>query len=117
MKLLNFPDPSAMGLAASAHGAKVLREVLGKRADGYHEIRSVMQTVSLCDRLTFNPAPEVSIACDLPGWDPQVSLVGKAIALLKPRRIQAFPSAWRSASRWWGDWAETAAMPLPLYSD
>ncbi len=32
MKLLNFPDPSAMGLAASAHGAKVLREVLGKRA-------------------------------------------------------------------------------------
>jgi 4-diphosphocytidyl-2-C-methyl-D-erythritol kinase len=26
-------------------------EVLGKRADGFHEIRSVMQSVGLCDVL------------------------------------------------------------------
>ena len=24
-------------------------EVLGKRPDGYHEIRSIMQTINLCD--------------------------------------------------------------------
>jgi len=28
-------------------------EVLGKRDDGYHELRSIMQTVDLCDVLTF----------------------------------------------------------------
>lgn len=28
-------------------------EVLGKRADGYHEIISVMQTIDICDVLTF----------------------------------------------------------------
>ncbi len=28
-------------------------EILGKREDGYHDIRSVMQTIDLCDVLTF----------------------------------------------------------------
>ena len=27
-------------------------DVLGRRADGYHELRMVMQTVSLCDRVS-----------------------------------------------------------------
>ncbi|MDD4422055.1 MAG: 4-(cytidine 5'-diphospho)-2-C-methyl-D-erythritol kinase, partial [Eubacteriales bacterium] len=27
-------------------------EVVGKRDDGYHNIRSIMQTVSLCDYIT-----------------------------------------------------------------
>ena len=30
--------------------------VLGRRADGYHEIRTVFQTVTLKDRLTFEPS-------------------------------------------------------------
>jgi 4-diphosphocytidyl-2-C-methyl-D-erythritol kinase len=33
-------------------------EVLGRRPDGYHEIRSVMQAVSLADRLEFEPASD-----------------------------------------------------------
>ena len=28
-------------------------EVLGKRPDGYHEIRSVLQTIDLCDTLSL----------------------------------------------------------------
>ena len=28
-------------------------EILGKRADGYHELRTIFQTVSLHDTLTF----------------------------------------------------------------
>ena len=27
-------------------------DILGRRADGYHELRMVMQTVSLCDVIT-----------------------------------------------------------------
>ena len=34
-------------------------EVLGRRSDGFHEIRSVVQTISLCDLI------EVSAATDL----------------------------------------------------
>jgi len=34
-------------------------EVLGRRADGYHEVASVMHTLSLCDTLTLElPSPE-----------------------------------------------------------
>lgn len=41
--------------------------VLGRRPDGYHDISSVMQLVSLHDTLTFNfDAPEYSLTCDHP---------------------------------------------------
>jgi 4-diphosphocytidyl-2-C-methyl-D-erythritol kinase len=38
--------------------------VLGKRADGFHEICTVFQTVSLADRLTFESASELVLTCD-----------------------------------------------------
>ncbi|HEX9930581.1 MAG TPA: 4-(cytidine 5'-diphospho)-2-C-methyl-D-erythritol kinase [Pyrinomonadaceae bacterium] len=41
--------------------------VLGKRADGFHEICTVFQTVSLADRLTFESASELVLTCDSPG--------------------------------------------------
>ena len=31
-------------------------DVLGRRGDGYHDLRMVMQSVDLCDRLTLSPA-------------------------------------------------------------
>lgn len=36
-------------------------EVLGKRNDGYHEIRTILQTIELHDELTFEPASSVSL--------------------------------------------------------
>ena len=33
-------------------------DVLGKRADGYHDIESVMHQVNLCDRVTVAVIPE-----------------------------------------------------------
>ncbi len=41
-------------------------EVLGRRDDGYHEIASVMSTVSLCDELTLEPAGSWSVTVDAP---------------------------------------------------
>ena len=40
--------------------------VLGKRPDGYHEIRTVFQTISLRDtlRFTLTNAPHIVLACD-----------------------------------------------------
>jgi len=58
-------------------------EVLKKRPDGYHEIRSVVQTVSFVDKIKFQPGFKVEIKCDLPEWSAQKSLVSKAVTLLK----------------------------------
>lgn len=43
--------------------------VLGRRADGYHELRTVFQTVSLQDRLTFGAldGPTLELVCDTCG--------------------------------------------------
>jgi 4-diphosphocytidyl-2-C-methyl-D-erythritol kinase len=38
-------------------------DVTGKRADGYHTLRSVMQSVSLCDVITVEESGELSIVC------------------------------------------------------
>lgn len=42
-------------------------EVLGRRADGYHEIATVMQAVDLSDRLTLEPADVLELRVDAPG--------------------------------------------------
>lgn len=62
--------------------------VLGKRPDGYHEIRTILQTISLHDtlRLTVTDAPHIVIACD----DRRVpsgaeNIVSRAAAALQQR--------------------------------
>jgi 4-diphosphocytidyl-2-C-methyl-D-erythritol kinase len=39
-------------------------EVLGKRADGYHEIATVMQAIDLSDRITLDDADDLGLRCD-----------------------------------------------------
>ncbi len=58
-------------------------EVLSRRPDGYHEIRSVIQTISLCDRLTFRTSPSVDIRPDSPQWSAEKSLVSRAVNLMR----------------------------------
>ncbi|MFC1900676.1 4-(cytidine 5'-diphospho)-2-C-methyl-D-erythritol kinase, partial [Chloroflexota bacterium] len=58
-------------------------EVLGERGDGYHEIRSVMQSISLCDLLTFELSDDISIEVDMPEWKAEESLVSKTVHLIK----------------------------------
>jgi 4-diphosphocytidyl-2-C-methyl-D-erythritol kinase len=58
-------------------------EVLGKRPDGFHEIRSVLQTVDLCDALHFEDSEHVTFECDMPHWSAEESLVSRAVALLR----------------------------------
>jgi 4-diphosphocytidyl-2-C-methyl-D-erythritol kinase len=58
-------------------------EVLGKRSDGYHEVRSVIQAVSLCDELSFTPAPELTLVCNEPGLENPENLVIRAAMALR----------------------------------
>ena len=58
-------------------------EVLARRGDGYHEIRSVIQAISLCDRLTFQLGRKLIYKCGTGGWLADKSLVSRAAELLK----------------------------------
>ncbi|MFC1966875.1 4-(cytidine 5'-diphospho)-2-C-methyl-D-erythritol kinase [Chloroflexota bacterium] len=58
-------------------------EVLGKRQDGFHEIRSVIQTINLCDSLSFQPGETIEFESNLPDWTAEESLVSKATSLLQ----------------------------------
>ncbi len=58
-------------------------EVLQKRPDGYHEVRSVMQAISLSDRLSFKTNDKIIFACDSPLWQAEKSLAGRAVDAIK----------------------------------
>lgn len=44
-------------------------EVLGRRPDGYHEVRTVLQTVDLCDWVKVSPASSLELAVTGPGGE------------------------------------------------
>jgi len=60
-------------------------DVVGKREDGYHLLRMIMQTVDIYDELTFEPCGEgIQIACNKEGIPTDNrNLVYKAIELFK----------------------------------
>ena len=58
-------------------------EVLQKRPDGYHEVRSVMQAISLSDRLSFKSSEKIIYECDNPLWQAEKSLVMRAVDAIK----------------------------------
>ena len=51
--------------------------VLGKRTDGYHELCTVFQTVSLCDRIWFEDAQDLTLTCS----DPRIPTTGENLIL------------------------------------
>ena len=67
-------------------------KVLGRRADGYREIRSILQSVDLADVLYFRPAPSDRLTCSAPelstGPD---NLVCRARQLFAARCGQSLP--------------------------
>ena len=57
--------PSPFTLPSFAKINWTLR-ILGKRDDGFHELCTVFQTVSLCDYISFAAADELTLTCDDP---------------------------------------------------
>jgi 4-diphosphocytidyl-2-C-methyl-D-erythritol kinase len=58
-------------------------EVLKKRPDGFHEIRSVVQTINFNDKIKIGAGPRLEIKCNLPDWSASKSLVSRAVNLLR----------------------------------
>jgi 4-diphosphocytidyl-2-C-methyl-D-erythritol kinase len=77
-------SPEKKSVAGKAYAKINLTfEVLGKRRDGYHEIISVMQAISLCDVLTFEPHNGIQLACDVAELVSPNNLVFKAARLMQ----------------------------------
>ncbi|MHB8619616.1 MAG: 4-(cytidine 5'-diphospho)-2-C-methyl-D-erythritol kinase [Chloroflexota bacterium] len=57
-------------------------EVLGKRPDGYHELVSLVQTISLADELELHPGDGLTLECDWPDLADDSNLVLRAARLL-----------------------------------
>jgi 4-diphosphocytidyl-2-C-methyl-D-erythritol kinase len=58
-------------------------EVLGKRPDGFHEIRSVLQAIDLYDALYIQPGQGISFKCDNSAWLAEKSLLSRVLRLLQ----------------------------------
>ena len=58
-------------------------EVTGKRDDGYHEIKTVLHTIELADRLAFSPADRTSVECDQPSLEDEHNLVLRTCRLIQ----------------------------------
>jgi 4-diphosphocytidyl-2-C-methyl-D-erythritol kinase len=57
--------------------------VLGRRADGYHEIRTLFQSIDLCDELEIRHSDRLEISCaELPGLPQEENLIWKAAVSL-----------------------------------
>ncbi|MDB5070457.1 MAG: 4-diphosphocytidyl-2-C-methyl-D-erythritol kinase [Candidatus Eremiobacteraeota bacterium] len=54
-------------------------EILGRREDGYHALRSIMVPIALADELVFEPAERFAFACAPPSLS-QENLVTRAFA-------------------------------------
>lgn len=63
-----------------------LLRVLGKRPDGFHELCTIFQTVSLCDRIRFEPADDLTLECSAPAIPTDgTNLILRAANLLRER--------------------------------
>ena len=61
----------------------IVLEVLGKRDDGFHEIRSIVRTIGLYDSMSLETAGDISLNCSEPALQTPDNLVLRAANLLK----------------------------------
>ncbi|HAL46312.1 MAG: 4-(cytidine 5'-diphospho)-2-C-methyl-D-erythritol kinase [SAR202 cluster bacterium] len=60
-------------------------EVQGRRPDGFHEIASIVQTISLHDVVTIHSSESLTLSCDIEGLAPEENLAFKAASMLRQR--------------------------------
>ena len=71
-------------------------EVLSKRDDGYHEIRTVYQAVDLFDTIRFEASDKLVLCCSDPDLTGEGNLVLKAADALSRVTGKSTPASIRS---------------------
>ena len=61
-------------------------EVLSRREDGFHQVKTVMQTIDLADELVIDPWTTIQVDCDDPLLGGEANLVWQAAQILSCRR-------------------------------
>ena len=80
---MNSEEPGTT-LTIPAHAKLNLTlEILGKRSDGYHEIRSLMCNLALHDTVRLAPSPGIEVGCSLPELAGPGNLAYRAATLLR----------------------------------
>src|SRR5439155_8911074 len=69
--------------------------VVGKRADGYHDIETLFQTISLHDTLTFDRSKRLSLTCS----DPSIPVDDTNLVLRAAKALGSPPVAIRLEKR------------------
>lgn len=64
-----------------------------KRADGFHEVRTVLQSVALCDLIEVHPAPDLTLSCT----DPALPAGEDNLVMKAARALQRSASCRRGA--------------------
>ena len=92
-------------------------DIVGKREDGYHELETIMHTVSLHDKVTLLPGEGgVGLWCNLPyvPRDSRNIAYKAALAFFQETGKKGrCTSNCKSASRWEPGWPGAAPMPPP----
>ena len=57
-------------------------EITGRRSDGFHEVKSILQTIDLADRLDIESAASLRVVCDDPDLNGESNLVWRAATSL-----------------------------------
>ncbi|MBI5727125.1 MAG: 4-(cytidine 5'-diphospho)-2-C-methyl-D-erythritol kinase [Ignavibacteriales bacterium] len=67
--------------------------IVGKRADGFHDIETIFYPLDLCDMLTFSKSESFSFTCDNAelNRDIEKNLIVKAVQLLEKAANKALP--------------------------
>ena len=81
-----------MEVKVSGKDQPLALEVLGKRCDGYHEIRTVFQAVDLFDTIRFEPSETLELHCSDPELSGESNLVLKAATILSWATGQPTPA-------------------------
>ena len=77
------PQDSTPLIALAYAKVNLTLEVLSRRDDGYHDVATVLQTVSLYDRVTFAPDSEIWVECSILALSNPDNLAWRAAVALK----------------------------------
>ncbi|UCG83046.1 MAG: 4-(cytidine 5'-diphospho)-2-C-methyl-D-erythritol kinase, partial [Dehalococcoidia bacterium] len=70
-------------LAQACAKVNLTLEALGKRDDGYHDIVSVLQSISLADTISFESGETLEYTCDVPDLQTSDNLILRAAHSLR----------------------------------
>ena len=76
---------SEMSYVSACAKVNLTLELLGGRDDGYHEIRTILQSIGLEDKLYFEYASSVNVTCSVQELENERNLVYRATCLLQKR--------------------------------